>query len=122
VRKGLQKSLLSEVNRLAQVYSKRLTSETFKVHRILPMSEDTAAVIFEKDTGKRALCWMYYLHAADYGWQHIFLTDSHLLGMRGLEQMKQLIERHNMEVVIEEEDIKREQERNCYISESTQAS
>lgn len=72
--------------------------ETFLVHEIRVLSEYTAAVIFRKEpTGKKAMACLFYINNGEGFWHYFFPTDSHLLGMRYFEDIKQEIEMWNSE-------------------------
>lgn len=68
-------------------------NETFQVESIYPMSDNTATVIFKKNTGKRAAAFFY--HIRNKYWQYFFPKDDHILGMMTFNYYKQQIEDHN---------------------------
>lgn len=74
---------------------KNFNNEDFEVHEIVPLSEYTAAVVFLKNTGKKAVAFFYYVKNS---WRYFFPTDSHFLGMRYVERVKSEIERENFKV------------------------
>lgn len=69
-------------------------SETFKVQEIIPTSDHTATVIYEKNTGKRASFFFYYIPAFKK-WNYFVPTDSHINGMSCFANQKIEVERHN---------------------------
>jgi len=69
--------------------------EIFNVAEIIPLSENTAAVILEKNTGKRAIAFCYYLNTMGGVWRYFIPTDSHLLGLERLKNLVFEIEKHN---------------------------
>lgn len=69
--------------------------ETFEIHAIKPLSENTAAVIYQKSGGKLALSFFYWVKSRGGWWGYFFVTDSHVLGMRRLEQELSLVEENN---------------------------
>ena len=73
--------------------SRNFNGETFKVSQIVPLSEHTATVRFEKTGGKIAIAF-YYLIKGDRWW-HFFPTDSHIIGMQQFPQHKEQAEQDN---------------------------
>ena len=69
--------------------------EVFSVAGIIPLSETTAAVILEKNTGKKAIAFCYYLNTMGGVWRYFIPTDSHLLGLERLKDLVFEIEKHN---------------------------
>lgn len=69
--------------------------ETFAVRKIIPLSETTAAVTFNKNTGKIAIAFCYYINQSGGQWQYFFPSDSHLMGMKKVEPILDEIEKHN---------------------------
>lgn len=72
--------------------------ETFVVAKVIPTSEDTGSIVMEKNTGKRALFFCYYINRGmSQGWKYFVPTDSHFVGMRASEIHKMQIEEYNFE-------------------------
>jgi hypothetical protein len=69
-------------------------NETFKVQEIIPTSDHTATVIYEKNTGKRAAFFFYYIKGMNK-WNYYVPTDSHINGMSAFANQKIEVERHN---------------------------
>lgn len=74
--------------------SKNFNNETFTVQEIIPTSDHTATVIYEKNTGKRAAFFFYYIPAFKK-WNYFVPTDSHINGMSCFSSQKIEVERHN---------------------------
>lgn len=96
---------------------KNYSGEDFHVEKIIPLSEMTAAAIFNKSSGLRTIAFFYLILLGEQkdpdeqepesdqrtkaqrrdrrSWYYFFPTDSHLLGMRYLEDLKKWIEREN---------------------------
>ena len=75
--------------------------EIFTIHEIKPLSENTAAVIFQKEpTHKKALAFFYYVNGGGEGgyWAYFFPTDSHILGLRKIEDLLLEIEQYNFKL------------------------
>ena len=73
---------------------KNFNNETFKVQEIIPTSDHTATIIFEKNTGKRAAFFFFYIRAKKR-WDYFVPTDSHINGMSAFASQKIEVERHN---------------------------
>lgn len=99
--KQLAIDLDSFVSEIAQRFSRNdregnVNKETFEVAEIIPTSDHTAVVLFEKNTGKRAAFFFYYINrGASKGWKYFVPTDSHITGMRLFEYYKGEVERYN---------------------------
>ena len=68
--------------------------ETFEVQEIIPTSDHTATVIYEKNTFKRAAFFFYYI-PRQKKWHYFVPTDSHINGMNCFANQKIEVERHN---------------------------
>ena len=69
-------------------------NETFLVQEIIPTSDHSATVIFEKNTGKRAAFFFYYIQSFKK-WNYFVPTDSHINGMSCFANQKIEVEKHN---------------------------
>jgi hypothetical protein len=96
MRKDIALKLKAEAERVAREYSNPLrergNGEVFDVEEILALSELTAAVVFKKDSGKRAVAFFYVVKDS---WRYFFPSDSHLLGMEIFPEIKKRIEIEN---------------------------
>ena len=70
------------------------TNEEFSVKSVRPLSDHMAAVIYKKTSGKLALALFYYIPAKTR-WEYFFPTDSHILGLSQIPQLKHNIEEYN---------------------------
>jgi hypothetical protein len=97
MRKDIALRLREEAERVAREFSKpmreRGNGEIFEVDEILALSEFTAAVVFKKDSGKKAVCFFYVIKGSQ--WRYFFPTDSHLIGMEAFPEIKKRIEIEN---------------------------
>jgi ABC-type transporter Mla subunit MlaD len=101
----MQKTIANELSQFAQNLESRYSrhdregnynKETFKVVEINPTSDHTAVLIFEKNTGKRAAFFCYYINRGmSKGWKYFVPTDSHINGFRAFEFYKMQIEKYN---------------------------
>lgn len=74
----------------------------FRIDDIIPLSAETAAVYFVQDpSGLKTLALMYWI-APTHNWLHVILTDSHLLGMSKIDDLKCEVERYNFEITANE--------------------
>jgi hypothetical protein len=80
--KQLVKDLTEFAESIAKRYSHKdregnVNSEDFKVVEIIPMSDASASVVYEKNTGKRAAFFFYYINKGrSEGWKYFVPTDS----------------------------------------------
>ena len=91
--------LKSFTDEVCQRYSNKnrvnnFNNETFEVQEIIPTSDHTATIIYEKNTGKRAAFFFYYIPAFKK-WHYFVPTDSHINGMTAFANQKIEVERHN---------------------------
>jgi hypothetical protein len=101
----MNKDIAVELNIVARDIAERFSNpnreanynnETFELDEIIPLSESVAAVIFKKNTGKKAVAFFYYIgNGSVRGWKYFFPTDSHILGFRSFEFHKLEIEKQN---------------------------
>ena len=82
---------------VAQMFSDPLRDhnpgrETFELEKIIALSEYTAAGIYLKNSGKRAIAFLYYNNG---NWWFLFPSDSHLVGMSAFAEVKRRIEEEN---------------------------
>jgi len=97
--KQVAKELKVFTDVVCERYSKKdrannFNNETFKVQEIIPTSDHTATVIYEKNTSKRAAFFFYYI-ASFKKWNYYVPTDSHINGMSAFANQKIEVERHN---------------------------
>ena len=103
----MNKNKAIELNDFAQELANRYSrkdregnynQETFNIYKIIPTSEDTASLIMQKNTDKRALLFCYYINRGmSKGWKYFVPTDSHFMGMRASELHKFQIEEYNFD-------------------------
>lgn len=98
--KQVAKKLWKRAEEIAKMYSIEerefnYTGERFEVNNIVPLSENTAVVVFNKSSGKKGIAFLFYIASREGHWQYFFPTDSHLLGMKKVEKYKDKIEEEN---------------------------
>lgn len=71
-----------------------INQESFTVAGITPLSEDVASVTYLKSSGKLALSIWYYVVGYSK-WVNFFPTDSHILGFKKFDELKQQVEVQN---------------------------
>ena len=101
----MQKTIAIELDKFSKDVEQRFSrqdregnfnNESFKIKEIIPTSDLTATVIFEKTSGKTAAFFFYYINrGASKGWKYFVPTDSHITGMRAFEYYKLNVERYN---------------------------
>ncbi|HAI18186.1 MAG TPA: hypothetical protein DCM10_09285 [Xanthomarina gelatinilytica] len=73
-----------------------VNKESFKVHEVIPTSDQTAIVFFQKSTQKIGMGFFYYINkGSSKGWKYFFPTDSHVVGMMACHYYKLEVERFN---------------------------
>lgn len=96
MRRDIALKLKEEAERVAKEYSNPFreygNGEVFEVDEILALSEFAAAVVFKKDSGKRAVAFFYVVKDS---WRYFFPSDSHLIGMEAFPEIKKRIEIEN---------------------------
>lgn len=97
--KKVAKELKTFTDEVCNRYSNKdrannFNNETFSVQEIIPTSDHTATVIFQKNTGKRAAFFFYYIQSFEK-WNYFVPTDSHINGMSCFANQKIEVERHN---------------------------
>lgn len=101
----MNKQLVKDLTEFAKSIAKRFSYkdragnvnlEDFMVVEVIPMSDASATVIYEKNTGKRAAFFFYYISKGkSEGWKYFVPTDSHILGMQAFSYYKLEVERFN---------------------------
>ena len=72
------------------------TKEVFYTEGVVPLSEDTAGIIFRKEPSKlKAAVFVWY---ANGQWWRIVATDGHITGMLQFPLVKAKVERENYEL------------------------
>jgi len=97
--KQVAKELKMFADDVCSRYSKKdrannFNNETFSVQEIIPTSDHTATVVYEKNTGKRAAFFFYYIQSFKK-WNYFVPTDSHINGMSCFANQKIEVERHS---------------------------
>jgi hypothetical protein len=99
--KDIAELLKEKAVEIAKYYSdknreKNYSNETFSISKIIPLSEFSAAVEFIKTPShKKAVAALFWINAGEGYWIYFFPTDSHLLGMKYFEDIKQKVEENN---------------------------
>lgn len=99
--KEIAKALKRKAEDIADIFSnpereKNLNKEEFVVHKIVPLSENTAAITYLKyPSHKHAIAFAFF---SKDKWFSFFPTDGHLLGMESFKRYKAIVEEHNFEL------------------------
>lgn len=103
----MRKELVESINRRAKEVAKNFSNpdreynfnkEMFSVNKIIPLSETTAVVIFEKQpSGKKALTLFYNVRSDVNEWRFFFPTYDHIVGFNSVIKYLQEVEQHNFE-------------------------
>ena len=73
------------------------TNETFSVGKIKPLSDLTAAVLFNKSSGKIGIAFFYWVKSSGGHWKYFFPTDSHIIGMNKMKDLLHDVEQLNFD-------------------------
>lgn len=76
--------------------------EVYTLEKLIVLSEYTAALIFKKNTGKKALVFAYHTMATDGKWQYFFPKESHTVGMSKVAGLLNEVEQHNYSYNLQE--------------------
>ena len=103
----MKKDLVKELNDFAETvrdrFSKKervgnINNETFFIKEVIPTSDHSATVIYEKNTGKVAAFFFYYiLRGRSKGWKYFVPTNTHILGFRAFEFYYTQVEKDNFD-------------------------
>jgi hypothetical protein len=75
------------------------------VGRIVVLGEVTAAVVFDKSTGKQAVAFYYYVNSrAHPRWEYFFITYAHLASLQHVAELLFEIEQHNYQISLRSEE------------------
>lgn len=112
MKKEIAIQLKVRADQIAAMYSNpergnNFAKETFAIEEIIPLSEYTAIVIFQKQpSGKKSLSFFYWLETGSGGfWKDFFVSDSHVLGMQKIAPYLQQVEQHNLKLNWEEKKL-----------------
>lgn len=91
------KETATEIERIFSDPNRKFNTlkETYTLDKIEVLSEYTAALIFKKNTGKKALVFAYHTMAQDGKWQYFFPKESHTVGMSKVGELLNQVEQHN---------------------------
>ena len=87
----MNKEIAIQLNKFAKEVCERYSNknrannfnnETFEIQEIIPTSDNTATIIYQKNTGLKQ-------------WRYFVPTDSHINGMTCFANQKIEVERHN---------------------------
>ena len=101
--------------RLSLNRERNTAKDDYGIDRIVALSENTAAVIFIKTSGKSAITFHYFILMQPFKeafvredraghWRYFIPTDSHLLGMAAFPKWKAKVERDNYDFNFNYED------------------
>ena len=97
MKKQHKKELRDYSKEVAEGFSNRKGwNTTFNVLEIIPTSESTANVIFERIPDNKRVIMFFYRVKSDYkAWRYFVPTDSHILGMECFKDHYMQIEAFN---------------------------
>jgi hypothetical protein len=72
------------------------TAEKFEVDEIIPLSAQAACVVFNKNTGKKAVAHFIYVRRPENPyWTYYFLGAAHLINLDKIPDIYWEVEKHN---------------------------
>lgn len=100
MKKDIARALVTKANGVAAHFSNpqrqhNVNGESFNVHDIKLLSAQSALVIFEKTTGKRAVAFFYHIHTQER-WEYFFLGAQHMLNLDKIPEIYMQVENHNL--------------------------
>tara|TARA_R100000152_G_C6776657_1_gene205946 strand:- start:1498 stop:1824 length:327 start_codon:yes stop_codon:yes gene_type:complete len=100
MKKSLALKLKDKADEIAFNFSRtdrdrNFNNEQFFVKKILPLSESTAVVYLEKNTGKVGIAFCYWINMKGGMWQYFFPTYDHCVGAEKLREILHEIEVDN---------------------------
>ena len=104
MKKEVAKALQHKAQEIQAKYSNKdrtnnFNNETFKIKDIKPISAMSAYVIFEKNTGKRALAHFIYVDMPNKPyWTYYFMRTDHMLNLNVLVDKYLEVEQHNFPI------------------------
>ena len=99
MRKEVAMHLKKYAEEIAQRYSKtdrryNVNGERFQVIEYKILSAQTACVIYEKSTGKRAIAFFYHVDRQSR-WNYFFIGAQHMLNLDKIQEYYLQVENHN---------------------------
>jgi hypothetical protein len=76
---------------------KNVFNEVFEVKKIHPLSESTAIIEFQKNTGKVGIAFCYWINMRGGMWQYFFPTYDHCVGAEKIRDILHGIEIDNFD-------------------------
>ena len=98
------KQTANEIERIFSDPNRKFNTmkETYTLDKIEVLSEFTAALIFKKNTGKKAFVFAYYMASGNGKWQYFFPKESHTVGMEKASKLLNEVEQFNYPINLKE--------------------
>ena len=102
MRKVLALKLREKAEKIAYNFSrpdreKNVSKEIFTVKKIEPLSESTAIVHFQKNTGKVGIAFCYWIYMNGGQWEYFFPTYDHCVGAEKIREILHSVEVDNFD-------------------------
>ncbi len=102
MKKALALALREKAEQIAFNFSrhdrdKNVYNEQFTVKKIQPLSESTAIIHFQKNTGKVGIAFCYWINMKGGMWQYFFPTYDHCVGAEKIRDILHGIEIDNFD-------------------------
>jgi len=116
---SLKKQVLLKAKEYSDPQRPLYSGQTFSLHKIISLSGDSAASIFQLSGGKKSIRFWYWIRTGKNkknpltdkwepqgAWFGFFPTDGHILGMMQFAEIKNAVEKHNFEFNFNEKEKK----------------
>ncbi len=91
----LQETIKEVEIKFSQPTQKYTNPQEFKLDKVVPLSDLTAALIFNRGSNTKTLLFAFHNGSTEGKWQYFFVRESHVLGLSRLKDAYDLVENHN---------------------------
>lgn len=91
----LQETIKEVEVKFSQPTQKYTNPQEFKLDKVVPLSDLTAALIFNRGANAKVLLFAFHNGSVEGKWQYFFVKESHVLGLNRLKDCYDYVENHN---------------------------
>lgn len=91
----LQETIKEVEVKFSQPTQKYNNPQEFKLDKIVPLSDLTAALIFNRGANTKVLLFAFHSGSTESKWQYFFVRESHVLGLNRLKDYFDQVENYN---------------------------
>lgn len=91
----LQETIKEVEVKFSQPTQKYNNPQEFKLDKVVPLSDLTAALIFNRGANSKVLLFAFHSGSTESKWQYFFVKESHVLGLSRLKDCYDYVENHN---------------------------